>query len=208
MASVIQRCVTTIGWWCCCCVQVVSALNRTLTQFESHRFGFVPPSLSSIDDGLAPVYTADDLVQTYNCGDLHAAIFSDGGGDVIGRDAGASTSSTSAAATVRTTSGDDDVGRKINEYFRDELIDKRNRRMATRIDRILVEQTKTSFFFAFGAGRYRGGIFVRGALDFPRRHWFVTALVRTPLRNLPSHWLQITNPTMTSMIVLWHTQRA
>jgi TraB/PrgY/gumN family len=124
--------------------QVLFALNQTLTQYESRRSGFVPP-LSSIDDGLSPLYTADDLVHQYNCGDLNTALF------MPSSDASSSTGN--GHAGERTTSSDAIVARQINDYFRYELIDKRNRRMAERIDRLLSERPRTSFFFAFGAGQ-------------------------------------------------------
>lgn len=129
------KCFSTVYLFCP--VQVLYALNHTLSQYEAQRAGVrTPTPLMSVDDGLAPLYTADDLVYQYNCGDLNNALFTASGsaGDVTSGDQGA-------------------VTRQINEYFRSELIDKRNRRMAARIDRLLTDRPNTSFFFAFGAGR-------------------------------------------------------
>jgi TraB/PrgY/gumN family len=140
----------------CCPSQVLFALNQTLTQYESRRSGFALP-LSNIDDGLSPLYTADDLVQKYNCGDLYAALF-----------APPLTTATGSAPTPSTgngnepTSPDAVVARQINDYFRNELIDKRNHRMAERIDRLLSERPRTSFFFAFGAGLLWTSCYIRG----------------------------------------------
>lgn len=40
----------------------------------------------------------------------------------------------------------------IDDYFRMELIDKRNQRMADRVTNLLKAHPRKSFFFAFGAG--------------------------------------------------------
>ena len=120
-------------------------MNQTLTQYEYRRSGFIP-SLASVDDGLSPLYTAEDLVHKYNCGDLHAALFTTADEDTSGRGTGSS--------DPHRPSSDAIIARQINDYFRYELIDKRNQRMAERIDRLLTERPRTSFFFALGAGRY------------------------------------------------------
>lgn len=45
---------------------------------------------------------------------------------------------------------------EINLYFREELIVKRNLRMAERVVRLLQTHPNKSFFFAFGAGHFLG----------------------------------------------------
>ena len=44
----------------------------------------------------------------------------------------------------------------IDKYFREQMIFKRNQRMAERVIDLLLKQPKTSFFFAFGAGHFVG----------------------------------------------------
>ena len=46
-----------------------------------------------------------------------------------------------------------ELANQIDRYFRQELIYKRNRRMAMRVKAILESKPKQSFFFAFGAGK-------------------------------------------------------
>ena len=50
--------------------------------------------------------------------------------------------------------GDLMIAQHIDDYFRQELIYKRNLRMAERVDELLKTQPDRSFFFAFGAGMY------------------------------------------------------
>ncbi len=45
------------------------------------------------------------------------------------------------------------MAKKIDEYFRQELIFKRNRRMGQRVLELLAAHPDKSFFFAFGAGK-------------------------------------------------------
>ena len=45
------------------------------------------------------------------------------------------------------------TAQRINQYFHDELIYKRNQRMANRVARLLRENPNQSFFFTFGAGK-------------------------------------------------------
>ena len=125
--------------------QVLYALDQTLSHYESRRAAGVELSSSapllSVDEGLAPLYTADDLVRQYNCGDLNSSLFA----PVVDQEALVTASGAGSPPDVAVT-------RQINNYFRRELIDKRNRRMAGRIDRLLTDQPDLSFFFAFGAG--------------------------------------------------------
>lgn len=44
------------------------------------------------------------------------------------------------------------IAKNIDDYFRQELIFKRNRRMGQRVLELLVNHPEKSFFFAFGAG--------------------------------------------------------
>ncbi|CAL4125924.1 unnamed protein product, partial [Meganyctiphanes norvegica] len=113
--------------------QVVFALNHTLSQQEILR------------DGDARVsYTTDDLIQHYNCGDLDAVIFSQDTTQVphLGN---ASLPPVEAATATH-----------IDDYFREELIYRRNQRMGERVVDIINSNPEQSFFFAFGAGHFLG----------------------------------------------------
>ncbi len=112
--------------------QMVFALNQTLWQHE-HGQGQGRPGGAR--------YTTEDLVRHYNCGDLDEIL--------------ASQDTTQVPSLLNMTVGDRELGtaRRIDQYFRDELIFKRNRRMAERIDEQMKEHPDRSFFFAFGAGK-------------------------------------------------------
>ncbi|XP_075038138.1 metalloprotease TIKI2 [Mixophyes fleayi] len=113
--------------------QVLFALNQTLLQHESLRAGsFQAP------------YTTEDLIKHYNCGDLNSVIFSH--------------DSSQLPNFINTTlpSNDQVTAQEIDIYFRQELIYKRNERMARRVMGLLRENRDKSFFFAFGAGHFLG----------------------------------------------------
>ncbi|XP_068250636.1 metalloprotease TIKI2-like [Palaemon carinicauda] len=112
---------------------VVFALNHTLSQQEILRAG----------DGRL-TFTTDDLIRHYNCGDLNAVIFSQDTTQVphLGN---ASLPPVDAATATH-----------IDEYFREELIYRRNQRMGQRVVEILKANPDQSFFFAFGAGHFLG----------------------------------------------------
>ncbi|XP_046458342.1 metalloprotease TIKI1-like [Daphnia pulex] len=113
--------------------QVVFALNQTLHHQESLRAG----------DHSAP-YTTDDLIKHYNCGDLNAVIFSH------------DTAQVPSMTNVTLAPYEQVMAKKIDEYFRQELIFKRNRRMGQRVLELLAAHPDKSFFFAFGAGHFLG----------------------------------------------------
>jgi len=126
------------------------ALDQTLSQYEARRAAGVQLSASapllSVDEGLVPLHTADDLVRQYNCGDLNSTLFA----SVEDQPSVSSSGGAGSPPDVAIT-------RQINDYFRNELIDKRNRRMAVRIDHLLTDRPELSFFFAFGAGISHSG---------------------------------------------------
>ncbi|KAL5015664.1 hypothetical protein ScPMuIL_005253 [Solemya velum] len=113
--------------------QVLFALNQTLWQHESYR-----------QRKNAMPYTTDDLIQHYNCGDLNSIIFNHDTAQVPN--------------LLNTSVGQADVhmAKVIDDYFRIELIDKRNQRMVERVLMLLERHPNTSFFFAFGAGHFLG----------------------------------------------------
>ncbi|OQV19792.1 Metalloprotease TIKI1 [Hypsibius exemplaris] len=113
--------------------QVIFALDQSLQHHESLRRG-----TNSTGSGTA---STDDLVFHYNCGDLDSVIF---------RKDSAQTSSAGWSA------GMSELNNSADEYFRMELIQKRNRRMAKRVIELLETYPKRKFFFAFGAGHFLG----------------------------------------------------
>ncbi|XP_053324928.1 metalloprotease TIKI2 [Spea bombifrons] len=113
--------------------QVLFALNQTLLQHESLRAGsFQAP------------YTTEDLIKHYNCGDLNSIIFNH--------------DSSQVPHFINTTLPPHEMvtAQEIDIYFRQELIYKRNERMAKRVMALLKENRDRSFFFAFGAGHFLG----------------------------------------------------
>ena len=111
--------------------QVLFALNQTLWQHDNYRRG-----LGSIP------YTTDDLIRHYNCGDLNTVIFN--------HDTAQVPNLVNASLPPR----DLLTAKRIDQYFRQELIYKRNERMADRVVRLLKQHPNKSFFFAFGAGTF------------------------------------------------------
>ncbi|XP_069482463.1 metalloprotease TIKI1-like isoform X2 [Ambystoma mexicanum] len=77
-------------------------------------------------------YTTEDLIKHYNCGDLNSIIFN------------------------HETSQERITAQEIDNYFRQELIYKRNERMGNRVMKLLEDHPEKSFFFAFGAGHFMG----------------------------------------------------
>lgn len=111
--------------------QVLFALNQTLWQHEVYR---------TKKTGLS--YTTDDLIYHYNCGDLNSIIFNHDTTQVP------NLVNSSLPPTEKRTA------QTIDEYFRIELLYKRNERMAERVRKLLKSHPNRSFFFAFGAGEY------------------------------------------------------
>lgn len=114
-------------------LQVLFALNHTLWMQEDLRRGNNPH----------PTPSATDLIGHYNCGNLDEVLFS--------LDSGQVPDLLSMALAPNEVS----AAQEIDSYFREELIHKRNERMAERIDALMSEHPHKSFFFAFGAGQSR-----------------------------------------------------
>ncbi|XP_013379760.1 metalloprotease TIKI1 [Lingula anatina] len=113
--------------------EVVFALNQTLWQHENYRIGM----------GNMP-YTTEDLIKHYNCGDLNSVIFN--------QDSAQVPNLVNTSLPPRELS----TAKNIDNYFRQELIYKRNARMARRVGQLLKQYPDRSFFFAFGAGHFLG----------------------------------------------------
>ncbi|GFN96814.1 metalloprotease tiki2 [Plakobranchus ocellatus] len=95
-----------------------------------------------------PECSSSALIQHYNCGDLNSLLFS--------RD-------TTQVPTLMNTSllpHDLEKAELIERYFQEELIDKRNERMAQRVAYLIEQHSQTSFFFAFGAALRAHGLTV------------------------------------------------
>ncbi|GFQ97820.1 metalloprotease TIKI1, partial [Trichonephila clavata] len=103
---------------------VLFALNQSLVRLEELRNG--RPS---------PFSGTEDLVRHYNCRNLTYASFTNP--DMLSDSGNAS---------------DELLSKNINQYFRQELIEKRNARMAHRVLQLLRQYPDESFFFAFGTG--------------------------------------------------------
>ncbi|XP_061894874.1 metalloprotease TIKI2 isoform X1 [Entelurus aequoreus] len=113
--------------------QVLFALNQTLLQHESVRAGSLQGS-----------YTTEDLITHYNCGDLSSIIFNH------------DTSQLPHFINSSLPAHDRTTAQQIDSYFRQELIYKRNERMARRVSALLQRNPNQSYFFAFGAGHFLG----------------------------------------------------
>lgn len=85
-----------------------------------------------------------DLIKHYNCGDLSAVLFQEDSGPVP-----------ITTRRLLLPPQQRHLIRQIDNYFRAELIDKRNGRMAHRVKEIIRQYPKTAFFFALGAGEVK-----------------------------------------------------
>lgn len=124
-----------------CIFQVLFALNWTLWQHESYR----------LSESAIP-YTTDDLIQHYNCGDLDDIIFNTDSSQVPNL-----LNSSLPPSQIKTAE-------VIDKYFRTELINKRNERMAYRVANLLKDNPHQTFFFAFGAGKLSFDLFNKNSL--------------------------------------------
>ncbi|XP_054646450.1 metalloprotease TIKI2 isoform X1 [Dunckerocampus dactyliophorus] len=113
--------------------QVLFALNQTLLQHEGVRAGSLQGS-----------YTTEDLITHYNCGDLSSIIFNH------------DTSQLPHFINSSLPAHDRSTAQQIDSYFRQELIYKRNERMARRVATLLQRNPNQTYFFAFGAGHFLG----------------------------------------------------
>lgn len=123
---------------------VAFALDQTLKQQENRRLGLKIPFIST-----------DDLINHYRNGNLDAVIFNQ---ETIMFPSLAHDKNSAAAAQDDQTLTDDqkDLANEIDDFFREHMIDARNKRMAHRVIRLLVNHPGTSFFFAFGAAHFVG----------------------------------------------------
>ncbi|KAL4634750.1 metalloprotease TIKI2-like [Arapaima gigas] len=126
--------------------QVLFALNQTLLQHESVRAGSLQGS-----------YTTEDLITHYNCGDLNSIIFNH------------DTSQLPHFINSSLPDHERITAQQIDSYFRQELIHKRNQRMARRVSALMQRSPTQTFFFAFGAGHFLGN---HSVLDILRQEGY------------------------------------
>lgn len=115
--------------------QVIVALNQTLVLHEKIRRGKAEMT-----------YSTKELIYHYNCGDLKEVLFAQDLSKVVSLQNSSHSSNHNEMEQAR----------KLDEYLREELIYKRNRRMAKRVLKLIEEEPKKKFFFAFGAGHFLG----------------------------------------------------
>ena len=162
--------------------QVIFALNQTLQQHEDIRAGLVEPS-----------YTTDDLISNYQCGNLNSVVFNQDTAQVPLLTARRQLNTAGWLQSVQERRrsklsylSEQKLASEIDNYFRESLIYKRNRRMAGRvignnyypitpgltrdISELLLNNPGSSFFFAFGAGHFVGDNTI---IDVVRKAGFV-----------------------------------
>lgn len=141
--------------------QVMVALNQTLVLHEKIR-----------RNKAKLTYSTRELIYHYNCGDLTDILYSQKMSSLTNLE----NSSDSDSFVVEQT-------RKIDEYFRDELIYKRNKRMSKRVVQLIKKHPKKSFFFAIGAGHFLGN---GSIIDILRKKGYNVSHVR-PDAKLPRY---------------------
>ncbi|CAB4057830.1 Metalloprotease TIKI2,Metalloprotease TIKI homolog,Metalloprotease TIKI1 [Lepeophtheirus salmonis] len=120
--------------------QVVFALNQTLKRQEELRY-FQRASAHQ---------STDDLIESYKSGNLNKVIYS--------RDSILlpSLAPEDDNSLLHLSPSEFSMAQTIDSFFRQYMIDQRNRRMAARVIDLLVNRPGKSYFFAFGAGHFIG----------------------------------------------------
>jgi len=114
-------------------------LDQTLKQLEELRLGLKDPYFST-----------DDLIRHYRNGNLDAVIFNQE--TIMFPSLAHEKTSDMEPMTLR----EKELANNIDDYFRENMINERNRRMASRVINLLVQHPRTPFFFAFGAAHFVG----------------------------------------------------
>ncbi|KAF7491258.1 Metalloprotease TIKI2 [Sarcoptes scabiei] len=115
--------------------QVLYALNQTLIQHESIRAGIKRSN-----------HTTDEMIKHYNCGNLNEALFKEDSANIP----------LLKNQTILEEPHQIEIAKNIENYFRFEIILKRNKRMSQRVLNLIHSRPKESFFFVFGAGHFLG----------------------------------------------------
>ncbi|KRY90481.1 Metalloprotease TIKI2 [Trichinella pseudospiralis] len=121
--------------------QVLHALDQMLRDHEQALLVRVNRTSAAT---LELAQQTSRLIEHYICGSLDETIFA--------HDAVPVPNVNNNSRSTEDAAGTED----INAYFREELIKKRNVRMANRVIRLLNANPEKSFFFAFGAGHFLG----------------------------------------------------
>ena len=86
-------------------------------------------------------YSTKELIYHYNCGDLKEVLSAQDLTNVV-----------KIQNSSNSSNREMEEARKLDAYLKEELIYKRNRRMAKRVLKLIEEEPEKKFFFAFGAG--------------------------------------------------------
>lgn len=117
------------------------ALDLTLREQENMRLGMRNPHFST-----------DDLINHYRQGNLDAVIFNQ---ETIMFPSLAHDKSMDSEWEPM-SDYERDLAASIDNFFREHMINQRNKRMASRVINLLVQHPRTPFFFAFGAAHFVG----------------------------------------------------
>ena len=115
----------------CISIQVILALKQTLILHEKVRRG---------EQNLP--FSTEQLIYHYNCGDLKDVLLSQEASSIANLE-----------NISETSSFQKEQARNFEEYMKEELFFKRNRKMAKRIAKIVKQEPKRSMLFAVGAGQ-------------------------------------------------------
>ncbi len=121
---------------------VTFALDQTLKQQENLRLGLQ-----------SPFFSTDDLIKHYRQGNLDEVIFNQ---ETIMFPSLAHNKSPHDSDWEPLTSQEKLLADDIDRFFREHMIDERNKRMASRVINLLVQHPRTPFFFAFGVAHFVG----------------------------------------------------
>ncbi|KAB7507913.1 Metalloprotease TIKI1 [Armadillidium nasatum] len=160
--------------------QGVFALDHTLSQQENLRQGRGRPT-----------HSTDSLIALYNCGSLDAVVLAQDSTQ-------ASSLSVPQLGNQSLPPVEAETAQRIDNYFRRELILKRNERMGKRVVRILKSNPNQSFFFAFGAEHKRDFF---GTMNRGEGEPDITPTPRKPFNDL---WVRIDNPEFKESLGLYN----
>ena len=117
------------------------ALEHTLKQQENLRLGLK-----------TTFFSTDDLINHYRNGNLDAVIFNQE--TIMFPSLAHDKASNDNWEPL--TEHEKALASSIDDFFRQNMIDARNKRMASRVINLLVQHPGTPFFFAFGAAHFVG----------------------------------------------------
>uniref|UniRef100_A0A914EQT7 Metalloprotease TIKI homolog n=1 Tax=Acrobeloides nanus TaxID=290746 RepID=A0A914EQT7_9BILA len=121
--------------------QIVFAINYTLSYLDFISRVREARNQNGIENESISQTSMEDLIRRYRCGDLEESIF---------------TMKKFAHSGFSVNPEIDVIAHQIDRQIVDDIIVKRNIRMASRIQGLLQSRPSTSFFFALGTGHYLG----------------------------------------------------